>query len=224
MESLSANHALLGNVECPVVRSKLRAWLALEEFYTGIVKAAEMGNREDLVSSLYSYVSTAFSISIDYLHTFPWYEITRAFKEVYQINVPSLDFPMIRKRIQKETNEKAGWEYPGRTWYIWLHLLAGAYSWSVNYIEHLDIDDAIALLQEILVDDQLDKEWEWSLFEGAYKYNEQTKTSKFMPLDRPEWMKSIPKPVKNIRIRASQIPAGLILKWNTDDRKLTRPQ
>jgi hypothetical protein len=224
VENLPANHALLGNIEYPLVRSKLRAWLALEEIYTGIIEATEIGNRDEFVSSLYSYVSVAFSIPIEKLQLCPWYEITRAFKEMYQINIPSLDFPMIRKRMQKETNEKVGWEYPGRTWYIWLHLFAGKYSWNVNYIEHLDIDDAIALLQEILVDDQQNKEWQWGMFEGAYKYNEQTRTSTFIPLERPEWMKPIPKPAKKVMVRKSELPVGLILKWDTDDHKYTRPQ
>jgi hypothetical protein len=225
VENLSANHARLGKVEYPVVRSKLRAWLVLEDFYNSIIEAAEIGNRDKLVSSLYSYISAAFTVPIEELQSCPWYEITRAFREIYQVNIPSLDFPMLRKRMQKETNKKVGWEYPGRTWYIWLHLLAGKYGWDKKYIENLDPDDAIALLQEILLDEQLDKEWEWGMFEGAYKYNEQTKISTFIPLERPEWMNPIaPKEMEKVRIRASQIPIGLILKWNTDDRKYTRPQ
>ena len=154
-------------------------------------RSTEVGNRDGLVSSLYSYVSTAFSVSTEELQLLPWYEITRAFKEIYQINIPSINFPMLRKRIKKETNEEIGWEYPGRTWYVWLHLLANEYGWNINYIEHLDIDDGIALLQEILVNDQLNKEWEWSRSEFAYSYNQNTKTSKFIPLERPEWMRRI---------------------------------
>ena len=208
MENLPANHALLGNIKYPLVRSKLRAWLALEIFYSNIIEAAEVGNRDGLVSSLYSYVSTAFSISVEELQLLPWYEITRSFKEIYQINIPSINFPMLHKRIKKETNEEIGWEYSGRTWYIWLHLLAKEYGWSINYIEYLDIDDGIALLEEIMVNDQLNKEWEWSRSELAYSYNQNTKTSKFIPLERPEWMRPIPKPAKSTRIRESDIPVG----------------
>lgn len=224
MGNLPADHALLGNVEYPLVRSKLRAWLALEEIYSDIAEAAGTGDREKLVNSLYAYVSTAFSIPIEKLQTCPWYEITRAFKEIYTINIPSMDFPMLRRIMHKETNEKLGWDYPGRTWFVWLHLLANAYGWSVNYIEYLDIDNAIALLQEILVDDQLKKEWEWSRSEIAYQYNENTKTSKFIPLERPEWMKAIPKPAKKVKIPSSMIPVGIVMKWDTDDSKYTRPQ
>lgn len=128
---------------------------------------------------------------------------------------------MLRKIVQKETNEKIGWEYSGRTWFVWLHLLASAYGWSINYIEYLDIDNAIALLQEILVDSQLKKEWEWSMSEIAYQYNEHTKTSKFVPLDRPEWMQPISKPVKKTKIRISDIPVGLVMKWDENE---SRPQ
>lgn len=224
MENLLTNHAQLGKVEYPLVKSKLRAWLVLEDFYGNIIEAAEKGNREEFVSSFYSYVSAALSIPTDELQLCPWYEVTRAFREIYSINVPSLDFPMLRRTMEKKESHKIEWEYPGRTWYIWLHLLSKEYGWDINYIENLLPDDGIALLQEILLDDQLEKEWQWSINEIAYSYDANSKTSKFIPLERPNWMKPIPKPIEKVRIKASELPAGIILKWDTDDNKYSRPQ
>jgi hypothetical protein len=226
VENLSTNHARLGKVEYPLVRSKLRAWLVLEDFYSKIIEAAEKGNREEFVSSFYSYVSTAFSIPAEELQSCPWYEVTRAFREIYLINIPSLDFPILRRKMEeKGKNKKIEWEYPGRTWYIWLHLISKEYGWDINYIENMLPDDGIALLQEILLDDQLDKEWEWSLTELAYSYDANTKTSKFIPLERPEWMRpnKVAK-VEKVKVRASELPIGIVLKWDTDTNEYTRPQ
>jgi hypothetical protein len=225
VENLSTSHARLGKVDYPLVRNKLRAWLVLEDFYTKIIEAAEKGNREEFVSSFYSYVSTAFSIPIEQLQSCPWYEVTRAFREIYLINIPSMDFPILRKKIQKETGKKIGWEYSGRTWYIWLHLISKEYGWDIDYVGNLDPDDGIALLQEILLDDQLEKEWQWSTTELAYSYDANTKTSKFIPLERPEWMQpNQTAKVEKVKIRASEIPVGVVMKWDTDDHKYSRPQ
>lgn len=226
MENLLANHALLGNIEYPLVRSKLRVWLALEDLYADIIEAAEHGDREKFVSSMYSYVSAAFHVPIEQLELCFWNEVTRAFREAYNINRPALDFPMLRAKIHslKQDATKNGWEYEGRMWYIWLHLLSKAYGWTIRYIENLSIDDGIALLQEILIDDQLAKEWEWGMSQNAYSYDEHTKTSKFNPLKRPDWMQEVPKEIKKVKIRASDLPVGMILKWDTDTNVYTKSQ
>ena len=224
MENLSANHALLGKVEYPLVRSKLRAWLVLEDLYSNIIEAAELGNRTDFVSSMYSYVSAALFIPTEDMQSYPWYEVTRAFRNIFAVNIPSFDFPLLRKKIQKEVNKKIEWEYPGRTWFVWLHLLSKEYGWDIEYIENLDLDDGVALLQEILLDAQLEKEWTWSISEIAYSSDPTTHTTKFIPLERPEWMKPTPKPAKKVKIKASELPVGLVLKWDTDTNEYTRPQ
>lgn len=222
MENLSANHAHLGEYDYPIVKVKLRAWLALEDFYSNIIGAAGRGDREEFVSFLYSYVSAAFNIPKEELQLCPWYEITRAFKLTYTANIPSHDFPLLHSK--ELPDQKATWDYPGRDWFIWLHLLAKEYSWDVEYISNLDVDNGIALLQEIMINNQMEKEWQWSMSEMAYSYNEQSKTSKFIPLERPDWMKPIPKPVEKVKIKTSAIPVGIVMKWDTDDHKYSRPQ
>ena len=222
MENQFANHARLGNFKYPIIKAKLRAWLVLEDFYNNILRAADKGNREEFVSSFYSFISAALFISEKDLQSCPWYEVTRAFREIYTINRPSFDFPILHNIEHK--NKDAEWDYSGRDWFNWLHLLAKEYGWDIKYIENLDLDDGIALLQEILVNEQLEKEWQWSLFEGAYSTDPTTHITKFVPLERPNWMKPIPKPAKKMKIKASELPIGLILKWNTDTNEYTRPQ
>ena len=227
MEELLADHARIGNVEYPLVRSKLRAWLALEEIYSKIIEAAGKGDREKFVSSLYSYLSAALFIPIETLQSSNWYDVAVAFRSVYKINTPSFDFPLLRKRpkVDKQEQTKNGWDYPGRDWFVWLHIVAKEYGWDINYIENLPVDEGIALLQEILINEQLDREFQWSMSQTAYPYDANTKTSKFVPLNRPDWMKVIPNEnVQKVKIRASELPVGLVLKWNTDTNAYTKPQ
>ena len=222
MENSSADHAHLGNYNYPLVRAKLRAWLVLEDIYSHIIEAAGKGNREDFVSSIYSYVSAALVIPEEELLSCPWYEISRAFRQIYVTNRPSFDFPILQGIESKESEIE--WDYIGRDWYVWLHLLSKEYGWDVEYIENLDVDDGMALLEEILVDKQMEKEWQWSMSELAYSYNEHTKTSEFNPLERPMWMRGKVKPTKKVKVKASMLPVGIVLKWDTDTNEYTIPQ
>jgi len=67
----------------------------------------------------------------------------------------------------------------------------------------------------MLVDDQLEKEWEWSLSELAYSYNSSTKKSEFKELPRPDWMdgKEIEE-IKLIKIPKSMMPVGQVVRMD----------
>ena len=79
-------------------------------------------------------------------------------------------------------------------------------------IEILDIDTAIGLYQEISIDDQFEKEWEWSLSEIAFPYNQSTKKQEYKPLERPEWMLPIsPKQLPTMKMRKDMMPVGNIV-------------
>ena len=219
MENVPIVH--LGEFDYPLVKFKLKAWLDLEDLYTQILESAGTGNRERFTSSLYCYVSSAFSIPEDKVKEFHWNEIARAFTEIHNYNRLDYKFPILRRIKERHKNTQEGWEYPGRSWFIWLHMLVKLSGWNVEYIENLEPNTAIALLQEIMVEEQLDKEFIWSMSEVAYPYNETTRKSKFQPLDRPEWMKPIVKDeVPTVRMRKSELPMGLVLRYVPD----TKPQ
>lgn len=225
MENQLANRAHLGNYDYPLVKSKLREWLALEDLYTEIIEAAEEGDRERFVSYLYSYISAAFRIPLEEVKSFPWYEIAGAFTENHNINRPSIDFPILKKVKEKQQMTKNGWEYPERMWYLWLHSLAKTYHWDIEYIANLDIEYGIALWQEIMVDEQQDREWQWGMSEIAYYPDTKDGPTKFHPLDRPEWMKPTSDgKIKKVKIKASMLPVGMVLKWDTDKNEYTKSQ
>ncbi len=140
----------------------------------------------------------------------PWYEVIIAYKEVIILHQPTLNFPILVEN-KKET-KKFPWEYKGRSWYFWLNFFASSYGWEEKTVELLDIDTALGLYQEVLLTDQLDREWWWGLSEIAYPYNKSTKKQEFKPLDRPRWMlPSLPKQLPVVKMRKSMIPVGNVV-------------
>jgi hypothetical protein len=184
-------------------RKLLREWLSLDKIREQIMDAAEHKNYSEVSLGVESYVSAASCVE---WKTESWFDAAEKFEKAVTANVPTLQFALLRIKVK---NEKLPWEYEGRTWYYWLHIFSSTYGWDEDRIANLDIDTAIGLLQEILITEQLDHEWQFSITELAYPYNETTKKSSFRPLPRPDWMKKIiPKVTK---IRKDFLPLGNII-------------
>lgn len=209
----------LNGKQFTVTRYKLREWLKLDAVREKIVDAIDTKNVDGFANSLCSFVSIASNVSTEELNMLPWYEVAEAFIAINQENQLRLEFALLR--AEKKKQELVAWDYDGRSWYWWLDILSSRYGWSQEYIADMDIDDATGLLQEILVNKQLEREWQWSLTEIAYPYNDKTKTSNFKPLDRPEWMmtinaRDIPKlPV--MRMRRDMMPVGIVKRGKSDE-------
>jgi hypothetical protein len=199
----------LGGKEYKVDRARLRRWLQLEDTREKIARAADRKDREGFIASIYSYLSVALSVQID-LETLPWYEIVEAYAEVVSLHQPMFEFPFLNTAGRVD---KVSWDYEGRTWYAWSHMLAKEYGWSLDYIAELEIDDAIAHLQEIATSDQMQKEWEWMLSEKSVTYDKKGK-GKFHDLSRPDWMEGKKPPsTKDIPIKKSMLPVGNVVRW-----------
>lgn len=208
---------VLGGTEYEVTRAKLRVWLQLEDIREQIIEAADSKDRERFVTLIYSYLSVAFSVDMDFSE-FPWYEVVDAYVEIVALHRPFFDFPFLKSSVN---TEKVPWDYKGRTWYAWSHMLSEAYGWSLEYVAELDIDDAIALLQEIATAEQTQREWEWMLSENSISYDRRSGKGTFQKLRRPEWMdgKQVPKEKRQtlgdkIPIKKSMLPAGNVVRWN----------
>ena len=202
----------LGDTEYTPTRSGLKKWLELEDIKAEIFDAAEDGYT--FANGIIDYLSAALCISAIEFEEFAWYEVAEAYATINALNKLNFQFPLLKEQPNKT---KPPWDYEGRSWYIWANLLAKAYGWELAYIANLDPDDGIALLQEILVDDQVEKEWQWGLSEIAYQYNETTKKSEFKELPRPVWMqKEIRKPIAQAKIPASMLPVGIVRHFKMD--------
>lgn len=190
-------------------RKSLRKWIELEEARAKIKEVFRTRDGARAASSIFDYIREACKNCEDVdLRKLDSITALNLFVNAKLINSPTKNFPILKQAT--DDKEKLPWEYEGRTWYFWANLFSKHYGWTMGEIAELDIDDAIGLYQELEIDRQLDREWDYGLSELAYPYDSTTKTGKFKPLPRPGWMMPIiPKP-KAIRIRKDMIPVGNI--------------
>jgi hypothetical protein len=198
----------LGGKEHEVNRAKLWRWLQLEDIREKIARAADRKDKIGFTALIYSYLSVALSVEDDFT-SLPWYEIADAYIEIVRMNHPSTEFPLLRS--VSENIEQVPWDYEGRTWYAWLNLISSAYGWSIEYVAELDVDDAIALVQEIRTTEQANREWEWARSELAYD-----RKGKHQKLPRPKWMERVPILPEGYKIKRYALPAGTIVSWRED--------
>ena len=197
----------IGDSSYELSQLRLRKWVRFESLKEDVTTEAKHGNVESFSEALLSCVSLCINIDKEEIKDVPWMEIASAYQGCQEINSPSIDFPIFFAQIRPQ--KAIGWDYKERYWYVWAHSLAEAFGWSLEYIAELVIDDAIALIEEIYVQDQLNKEWEWSCSQIAYS----NKDGKFSPLPRPPWMESGYKdePLKTVKIPKDMMPVGNII-------------
>lgn len=185
--------------------------MALEELRAKILEAAERKAPAEVSAATVAYLEAASNVKYQ---ESVWYKTVQDYEKALSVNLPTKPFPLLKSR---EKNERMPWEYEGRTWYYWMHIFSTNYGWSEEQIAKLDIDTAIGLLQEILITRQEEHEWQWSLTEIAYPYNQTTKRSEFHALPRPDWMKKIVQRPQKVRMKASMLPVGNIIGQNESE-------
>jgi len=198
----------IGKKEYLISRLKLREWLKLEDNRIRIKEAIESKDIDGFAEAVYSYISIAVGVFREELDNLSWYETINILNIAQTVNNPGYDFALLKSKTQAQTVK---WDYEGRTWYIWANNLADKYGWSLEEIAELDVDDAIGLLQEIIINDQLEKEWQWALSEISYTYNSTTKKSEFRELPRPDWMKAPREEIKPVRMPKFLMPIGKVV-------------
>lgn len=173
-----------------------------------ILNAAGRGDYLSVMDGVCSFISAACGRTINFA-SYPGYEVIFAFVELNALNMPTKEFPILEKQPKSESS--VVWDYMGRSWYMWVNLLAHSYGWTIDCISNLEIDDGLALIQEVLIDEQIQKEWQWSLSEIAYPYNQTTKKSEFKPLPRPPWMTPKVEKIETFQIPAFLMPVGKVI-------------
>lgn len=193
-----------------ISRAKFKLWLLLSDIQSNISAAVRSRDLLVITDCISSYLLTAAPF-VD-LNKLPWYEAISLFTELQSLNTIRKELPIFEASKIEEKKDPP-WEYSGRSWYKYLHILASAYNWSIEYIENLVVEDAFSLLEEIYLNDQLQKEWEWSISSRSVGYEKNTNKPKFIELPRPPWMQGtitrndIPK----ITIEARQMPVGNVI-------------
>ena len=195
--------------EFQLEQARLKLWLILGSLHDKIIKAVEKRDRNRVSYLLCLYVSTAFAYPLDKLEEAPWDEVASAYISILSINNIKVDLPITKYRDGKY--DPPFWDYDGRDWYEWSHMLAKEFGWTLEYIAELDVFDALHLVQEIAVSEQLRREWEWSLSENSVGWDKASKKSKFNPLPRPSWMTTSTKAPETTRIPVFLMPVGNII-------------
>lgn len=146
-----------------------------------------------------------FNITVDEIDSWGWVDTLTLYQKAVEFTRPRLKLPYLENPEKKIKDEP--FDYPQRLWYSFAHLLASNYHWQIEIIEELDIEDALAMIQEILIDLQLKREWEHSLSPLAYYSDTKNGESRFHPLPRPAWMIAEQK-VRLVRMPKSALPVG----------------
>ena len=180
--------------------------MELEHLKEKVIKAVGE-NSDEFPTHLLSFLSTAFRINQKHFEKAEWDKVILAFYAIC-LKSPTVKLPLLMPSDTE--SKKDDWEYDGRTWHLYAHMIANSYGWSFEYISQLRVGDALATIQEIITDEQLNKEFIYSLSEIAYPYNKNTKESKFIPLPRPQWMRPRVREIRRYKIPVSSMPIGVV--------------
>lgn len=193
----------INNKTYSVRRLKLKAWIEQEKLRKKFFESVSAKDVTTACNILLQIGSMNIGISLEEIKKVFWIDVVNLFQMCILENKISVDFPVYRVTSGQLVPEV--WDYPERTWYMWAHALASSFGWTLEYIAELDIHDATALLQEIYVKEQLDREFVWMTSEIAYPYNSSTKKSEFHPLPRPVWMRDELRHIDQIKSAAKKV-------------------
>ncbi len=214
----------LGGREWDITRARLGGFVRLQQARESLLEGVKSDDNRKIVNGLYAFLRVLLAdLTEDEFFQSPWTDIAQAYLTIEAINIlpHAEEFAILRNQIGKR--KTVTWDNPLRSALIWVHILAKAYGWRIDEIENLWPEQAIALVQEILAEDHMDREFLHALSEVAYEYNKQTKKSHYRPLPKPIWMqlgvqdKEVPK----ISIRKDLVPIGnVVYPDGADEEKL----
>jgi len=182
--------------------------MELEQQKNKIVKAVEESS-DDFPDHLFTFLSTALRLPVKWFHRASWEVVIKSFSVVVSLTQCQIQLPIFMSEKKKEKDEP--WDYDTREWHLYIHMLAKEYGWTIEYISNLKVEDALSKIQEILIDEQLEREFLWTMSDRSSYWDDRTKTAKTNPLPRPDWMNrhiELEKEVRKTIVPVGMIPAG----------------
>lgn len=191
-----------------------KQWIDLEDRKILIAGASGKKNRE-FPRLVIDFLSDALYIPKWVWNRMPWMDVWAAYLGASVSTLFAGYLPLTSLPADKDIiYQKQPWEYDGRTWFFYSSLLAKEYGWPIEYIAKLPVFDAMAYVQEALLNRQIDREFTWSMSESSVVYDEKTKTTRPNPLPRPYWMTTVkpdePLPIPKISIPKNFLPIGVV--------------
>ena len=184
-----------------------RTWLQLETIKRSLIQAVE-NEQLDFPDQILAYISTAVHIKEKWFEQADWFRVVDLFY-ICISKSPIVKLPLTTPSPDKGKEEP--WNYEGRSWHVYSHLLASTYGWSLEYISQLQVEEALAKIQEIQTDTQLEHEFYYGLSEIAYPYDKNSKKSIYKPLERPYWMRPKLQPIPRFKIAKAILPMGNVV-------------
>jgi len=193
----------IGGTPVKVHRCRLGSHLRLEALWE---KATH--ERELFAESMVEYVRVALGNDGELVDSMEFFDFVGCVDSLWRLNQLVFIPPFMRTPSKKQSAPP--WSYSERSHGVWFHLLASHYGWSVDEIDGLIPEEALLFIQEILIDQQLELEKEWTMSGASWVWNKQTKRSEFKALPRPPWMVDR-KPPQKIQIPKALIPVGRVV-------------
>jgi hypothetical protein len=187
---------------------------------TSLSKAATQADTGAIADALFGYLIVCIpNLDRSKFDEAPWHEVISAFRQTRNLNIiPDAENYSLLRNVETSKNKKTvAWDHDDREVLLWIHTIANSYKWSKSEIEELWPEEAIAYIQEILVEEQLNREFLYSLSEIAYPWDKATKKSKFRPMERPLWMVA-GGGRKNDRVLKKMLPVGNVIYPEGEDR------
>lgn len=210
----SCEFALDGRVYS-ATRVRLGQFLLLQEARERLFDAAVRWDTGGIADGIFAFIGIACpDAERSVLEAAPWAEVITAYHALDGLNgIPGSNrFSMLTVPM---SGKSPAWGYVGRARYMWIHIIASAYGWAKEEIESLWPEDAVALIQEIIADEQIRREFLHSLSEIAYPFDPTTKKNHYEPLPRPAWMvmsgQADKAKTKATRIHKVMLPSGNVV-------------
>lgn len=192
-----------------VERARFGLHLVLSEIHKRLDEALEDPEHQTVWGLLRHYFELATGFEVDCVGDFA--QFAQALLLLWTLNSLFVPPPFLKGPQDLDKPERSlPWDYEGRATFLMVHVLARTYGWSLDQVVNLEPEVGLALVNEILVDEQLQQEWDYGLSEVARVYNPTTKRSHFKPLPRPPWMAHSLGTLKT-KIPKSVLPQGHVI-------------
>jgi hypothetical protein len=179
----------LGECEWTITRARLGGFLRLQKLRESLQDAVRLGDNGAITDGMFQLIKVAIpDLTPKEFYNVPWYSAFAAYTQVEALNIlpRATEFSIIQ--FGGGSGKPVPWDHTERSIIVWIHLIASSYGWSKEEIENLWPEEAVAFVQEIIADEQRDREFIHSLSTVAYKYQKSSKKSKYEPLKKPAWM------------------------------------